>query len=63
MATKIDIPGTDNSLDPMDLSGSAKTLVTTILGFGIAAMAASIGVRLWNRISQSSEQLNEIEVL
>lgn len=63
MATKIDIPGTDNSVDPTDISGTAKTLVTTILGFGIAAMAASLGVKLWNRVSQTSDSLSEIEVL
>ena len=63
MATEIDIPGTEESVDPMDPAGTVKTLVTTILGFGLAAMAASLGIALWNRVSETSDQFDEIEVI
>ena len=63
MATEIDIPGTEESVDPMDPAGTVKTLITTILGFGLAAMAASLGIALWNRVSETSDQFDEIEVI
>jgi hypothetical protein len=64
MANMIDIPGTDNKVDPTDPVGAAKTLVMTILGFAIAAMTAAVGVKLWNRIAQNTpDQLQTVDLI
>lgn len=63
MATKIDLPGTGKSVDPTDPAGSLKTLALTAVGFGLTAGVATLGVRLWNRASQTSDAFDKIEVL
>jgi hypothetical protein len=54
MATKIGIPGTDEEVDTSDASGSAMSVVTAILSFGLAAMAASLGVKIWNMVADKT---------
>ena len=64
MATKVDIPGTDNSVDFSDPGGAAKTIVMTIVGFSIAAAAASLGVKLWNKVAENTpDQLQTVDVI
>lgn len=64
MATKIDLPGTDNSVDLSDPSGSVMTLLTTILGFGFVAMTASLGVKLWNKVAENTpDQLQTVDLI
>lgn len=63
MATKIDMPGTGKSVDPTDPVGSGKTFLVAAVGFGLTAAAASLGVSLYNRASQTTDRFDEIEVL
>ena len=57
------MPGTGQSVNPTDVSGTGKTLLLTAVGFGLTAGVASVGVRMWNRASQSTDQFEKIEVL
>lgn len=64
MATKVDIPGTDNSVDLSDPMGATKTIGMTVLGFGIAAGAAALGVKLWNKVAENTpDQLQTVDVI
>ena len=63
MATKIDLPGTGSSVDPTDPTGSVKTLAMTAVGFMLTAGAASVGLNLWNRASDTTDRFDEVEIL
>lgn len=64
MAQKIDIPGTDESLSTGDgIAGNAMTLGTTVVGFAVAAGAASVGVKLWNKASEQSESVDRVDLV
>jgi hypothetical protein len=41
---EVDIPFTDEKIDPEDPSGSAVALVTTTLGFGLLALMGTIAL-------------------
>lgn len=64
MASKIDIPGTDNSVDPTDPMGALKTIALTVIGFMIAAGAASAGVKLWNQVAKNTpDQFQQVDLI
>lgn len=49
---EIPIPFTDQNVDPDDRTGAVMTIVLVIVGFGIFAMASSIGDYLGSKANQ-----------
>jgi len=64
MPKMIDIPGTDNKVDPTDPVQAIRTLVMTVLGFMLAAATAAIGVKLWNRVADNTpDELQRVDLI
>ena len=63
MATKIDIPGTGQDVDLSSPTNGLMDSVKIVLGFAMAAAFASIGIGLFNRASQTTDRVDEIEVI
>ena len=62
MAT-VEAPVIGAELDPSDPSGTAQSIVLGVLGVTLALGVSAMGRDLYNRLTQTTDQLNEVEVL
>ena len=57
------IPVVGEDYDLSDPAGTGKTVVTASLGVAMMFGIFAVGRELFNRASQTTDQLNEVEVL
>lgn len=63
MTVKAKVPVFDESIDPTDPVGAGKTLLGMVMGVFALLAAFGVGRALFNRASQETDQVSEVEVL
>lgn len=58
-----EIPVLDESYDLSDPTGTAKTAVSGVVGVAMMFGIFAVGRSLYNRLSQETDAVNQIEVL
>lgn len=62
MAT-VEAPVIGAELDTSDPSGTAQSIVLSVLGVTLALGVSAMGRDLYNRLTQTTDSLDEVEVL
>lgn len=64
MASKIDIPGSGQTVNLSNPVGSLKGFGMAVLAFMLAAAAGSLGVKLYNVVANNTpDQLETVDVI
>ena len=64
MASKVDIPGSGQTVDLSDPTGSLKGFGMAAIAFMLAAAAGSLGVKLYNVVANNTpDTIQPVEVI
>ena len=62
MATQIDVPVADTSVDVTDPVGAGKSLILGAVGFTILFAMIAAGRTVWNSIADQTDRADRVEV-
>ena len=64
MASKVDIPGSGQTVDLSNPTSAIKSFGMAALAFMLAAAAGSVGVRLYNAVAESTpDQIQKVDLI
>lgn len=61
MASKVEIPGTDQMVNLSDPVGSVRSLLMAGFAFMLAILAGVIGQKMYNLVASTTDVTNEVD--